>query len=111
MSDACVIAVGAVSALGLGAEAYRVARQGEPARSALAHDETLAAAGLARPFAGRAPTDLGVARSADRAADLLLAALTQTIASLDAVRPAWRAERLGIAIGTSSGGMLTAERF
>ncbi len=33
------------------------------------------------------------------------------VRALDEHRPGWRAERIGIAMGTSSGGMLTAERF
>src|SRR5580704_15286204 len=109
--DACAIAAGAASALGLGAAAYAGGPPGAHALSAIARDPTLAAAGLARPFAARAPADLGAPPGADRAGDLLRAALGQVVASLDALRPAWRGERIGIAIGTSSGGMLTAERF
>ncbi|WP_438014721.1 beta-ketoacyl synthase N-terminal-like domain-containing protein [Sorangium sp. So ce315] len=111
MSDACVIASGAVSALGIGPLACRVPDVGQPAPVAIAHDEELARAGLQRPFAARAPAALGPAPGADRATDLLKAALSQALATLDAVRPGWRGERVGIAIGTSSGGMLTAERF
>ncbi|MGK3986670.1 beta-ketoacyl synthase N-terminal-like domain-containing protein [Sorangium sp. So ce136] len=111
MSDACVIASGAVSALGLGPLAYRVPDAGEPAPVAIAHDAELARAGLQRPFAARAPAELGVAPASDRATDLLKAALSQALAALEVVRPGWRGERIGIALGTSSGGMLTAERF
>ncbi|WP_437293831.1 beta-ketoacyl synthase N-terminal-like domain-containing protein [Sorangium sp. So ce426] len=111
MSDACVIASGAVSALGLGQLAYRVPRAGEPAPVAIARDAELARAGLLRPFAARAPAELGVDPGADRATDLLKAALSQTLAALEGVRPGFRGERIGIALGTSSGGMLTAERF
>ncbi|WP_437285303.1 beta-ketoacyl synthase N-terminal-like domain-containing protein [Sorangium sp. So ce406] len=111
MSDACVIASGAVSALGLGPLAYRVPDAGEPAPVAIAHDAELARAGLQRPFAARAPAELGVPSGPDRATDLLKAALSQALATLEAERPGWRDERIGIALGTSSGGMLTAERF
>ncbi|WP_437500779.1 beta-ketoacyl synthase N-terminal-like domain-containing protein [Sorangium sp. So ce1099] len=111
MSDACVIASGAVSALGLGPLAYRVPDAGEPAPVAIAHDAELARAGLQRPFAARAPAELGVTPASDRATDLLKAALSQALAALEVVRPGWRGERIGIALGTSSGGMLTAERF
>ena len=115
MSDACAIAAGAVSALGLGRDAYRAPAPGEPARVGIAPDPELAAAGLLRPFAARAPAELGVAphadRVADRAADLLTVVIGQVVAGLDAVRPGWRAERVGVTVGTSSGGMLTAERF
>jgi 3-oxoacyl-[acyl-carrier-protein] synthase-1/3-oxoacyl-[acyl-carrier-protein] synthase II len=109
--DACAIAVGAVSGLGLGVEAYRAAVDGAAARVVIARDEALVEAGLSRPFAARAPAALGVPAGADRAADLLHAALAQALAGLDAVRPGWRAERVGVAIGTSSGGMITASRF
>lgn len=111
MSDACVIASGAVSALGVGPLACRVPDVGQPAPVAIAHDEELARAGLQRPFAARAPAALGADPGRDRATDLLKAALSQALATLDAVRPGWRGERVGIAIGTSSGGMLTAERY
>src|SRR5690348_6635811 len=103
MSDACVIAVGAVSAFGLGEAAYRTARPGEPARSAIAGDEDLSRSGLKRPFAARAPADLGVSQGRDRATDLLRSALSQAVSELERVRPGFRSERIGIAIGTSSG--------
>jgi len=106
-----VIAIGAVSGAGLGEDAYRSARVGEPARVVLAADPALGAAGLRRPFCARAPEELGVVPSGDRATDLLVCAFAQVTRALDAARPSWRDERLGIAIGTSSGGMLTAERF
>ncbi len=110
-TDACAIAVGAVSGLGLGVDAYRPGPAGAAARSAITHDPVLEAAGLRRPLAARAPAELGVAPGADRATDLLRAALAQALAGLDAARPDWRSERVGVAVGTSSGGMLTAERF
>lgn len=109
---ASVIAAGAVSALGHGADAYRAAEAGRPARIAWTVDETLAAAGLQRPLAARAPAALeGAPAFEDRAAALLACALDQLLRSLDERRPGWRAERIGVAMGTSSGGMLTAERF
>jgi 3-oxoacyl-[acyl-carrier-protein] synthase-1/3-oxoacyl-[acyl-carrier-protein] synthase II len=111
VSDACVIAVGAVSPFGLGDEATPTGAVGEPAARRITLDPALEAAGLRRPFSARAPADLGVAPSGDRATDLLVAALTQVAATLDAERPGWRGERIGVAVGTSSGGMLTAERF
>jgi 3-oxoacyl-[acyl-carrier-protein] synthase-1/3-oxoacyl-[acyl-carrier-protein] synthase II len=110
MSDACVVAIGAVSALGVGREAYDVAREGEPARSAIRRDPELEAAGLRRPFAARAPASVGAA-FADRATGLLASALADAARALDAARPGFRAERVGVAVGTSSGGMLSAERF
>ncbi len=111
MSDACVIAAGAVSSFGLGDEATPAGAVGEPARTAISRDAVLEAAGLRRPFVARAPAAIGVAASSDRATDLLVAALAQVASALDAARPGWRRERLGVAVGTSSGGMLTSERF
>jgi 3-oxoacyl-[acyl-carrier-protein] synthase II len=109
--DACMIAIGAVSALGVGVEAYRTGAVGEKAEIAIRPDPVLAAAGLRRPFAARAPEDLGAAKSGDRATDLLMLALSQVVSQLDRERPGFRSARLGIALGTSSGGMLTSERF
>src|SRR5262249_48332303 len=115
VSDACVIALGAVSALGVGHAAYAIDPPGEPVRVGLARDRVLVDAGLQRPLAGRAPPEalatIDRFASRDRATALLDAALSQTLARLDEVRPRWRSERIGVAIGTSSGGMLSAERF
>ena len=93
-------------------DAYRGAPAGACARVVIARDAALeearAALSFRRPRAlrsGRATT------SADRATDLLAFALRQAIAPLDRDRPGWRDERIGVAIGTSSGGMLSAERF
>jgi 3-oxoacyl-[acyl-carrier-protein] synthase-1/3-oxoacyl-[acyl-carrier-protein] synthase II len=122
LSDACAIAVGAVSALGIGEAAYRAFRPGEPAPRAIGVDPVLSAAGLKRPFAARAPVRLtGPAAPLpgnactdaprDRATELLVCALSQVVLQLDLLRPGWRNERIGLAIGTSSGGMLSAEQF
>lgn len=114
---AVAVAVGAVSAFGIGREAYHAGDPGEPARVAVGRDPALAEAGLVRPIAARAPTDLLGASSEkspvfeDRAAALLASAMGQLVATLDAVRPRWRDARLGVALGTSSGGMISAERF
>ena len=117
-TDACALAVGAISGLGLGVAAYRPGPVGAAARSVITRDPVLAAAGLQRPFAARAPADvwdcggdLPPPPGTERAVDLIGAALAQALAGLDAARPGWRGERIGIAMGTSSGGMLTAERF
>src|SRR5262245_54881690 len=109
--DACVIAAGAVSALGVGAGAYRVGPVGREAEVAIRPDPVLTAAGLRRPFAARAPADLGRPAGEDRAASLLALAVGEVLAALSRERAGFRSERLGVALGTSSGGMLTAERF
>jgi 3-oxoacyl-[acyl-carrier-protein] synthase-1/3-oxoacyl-[acyl-carrier-protein] synthase II len=40
-----------------------------------------------------------------------MSAMGQAITELDVVRAGWRGERVAVAVGTSSGGMLSAERF
>ncbi|HMI87052.1 MAG TPA: beta-ketoacyl synthase N-terminal-like domain-containing protein [Polyangiaceae bacterium] len=109
MSGATILAVGAVSALGVGDAAFGVGALGERARVAIGHDETLARAGFARPIAAR--VSAVSSRAGDRATDLLRAALEQCLSRLGEVRPRWRESRVGLALGTSSGGMLTAETF
>jgi 3-oxoacyl-(acyl-carrier-protein) synthase len=108
-----VVAVGAISALGRGEQAFSVGRDGEPARVAIADDPVLAAAGLRAPRCARAPlTDDEIASAGgDRATALLLVALGQVVVSLDAAEPGWRSGRVGFCVGTSSGGMLSAEQF
>jgi 3-oxoacyl-[acyl-carrier-protein] synthase-1/3-oxoacyl-[acyl-carrier-protein] synthase II len=96
------VAFGAVSALGEGEAATHVGNPGEPARVAIARDEELARAGLERPFVARAST--GDAR------ELLTRALAECAEELDRVRPGWRGTRVGLVLGTSSGGMRSAER-
>ncbi len=106
MTSVAIVAYGAISALGEGSEAISAGRVGDAARSAIRRDDELARAGLARPFAARAwPLD-----SAARAAGMLGSALTRCALDLDRVRPGWRAERVGLVVGTSSGGMRDAER-
>jgi 3-oxoacyl-(acyl-carrier-protein) synthase len=102
-----MVAFGAVSALGEGAAAAGAGEIGEVARVEIRRDEELASAGLARPFAARAwpepPEEL-------RATALLERALAGCALELDRLRPFWRRERVGMVLGTSSGGMRSAER-
>ncbi len=112
MSEIWAIAVGAVSPLGCGREAYALEQPGQAARTAIGRDDMLAQAGLARPNLARAPADLGVAALGDdRASNLLLAAFEQLCAQLDGRRAGWRQQRLGVCVGSSSGGMLSAEEL
>ena len=105
MSDACVLAIGAISALGVGRDAYAQGAAGERARVVIKRDPALENAGLLKPFAARAtPTETPV----DPATWLLTNVLEQVCRSLDETRPGWRNERLGLALGTSSGGMASA---
>ena len=109
MSGATILAVGAMSAFGAGDAAFAVGGPGERPRVAIEHDGVLARAGFARPIAARV-TNL-LPRGGDRAALLLRSALDQCLARLGEVRPRWRECRVGLVIGTSSGGMSTAETF
>ncbi len=107
MSDVSIVAVGAVSALGEGRAAFDAGVVGEAARIAIGPDEELTRAGLARPYAARAAVPSGVD---DRATWLLRRVIDDCARSLDGVRPGWRGERVGLVVGTSSGGMRLAER-
>src|SRR5688572_23934530 len=105
----CAIAIGAVSGLGRGEQAYAAGPAGEPAPTAIRQDPELVAAGLVRPLMARAPASSTALE--DRATELLADAPGQVCAALDDTLPDWRGRRLGICMGTSSGGMLSAERF
>jgi 3-oxoacyl-[acyl-carrier-protein] synthase-1/3-oxoacyl-[acyl-carrier-protein] synthase II len=105
VSRVAIVAYGAVSALGEGAAAASAGEIGVPPRVVIARDDELARAGLARPFVARA--DAGARE--DRATALLERALAGCASELDRVRPTWRRERVGIVLGTSSGGMRSAE--
>lgn len=112
----CVMAMGAVSPLGRGQRAICAGDLGLPAQVAIARDEELQKFGLTRPFAARVPTDCLEASApasiqADRATHLLytafadcLAQVRQRVSGLDRLTQR-------IALGTSSGGMRTAERL
>jgi len=106
VSGAAIVAFGAVSALGEHRAAASAGECGAPARVAIGYDDELARAGLARPFAAR----VALGPVANRAAVLLERALASCASELDVLRPAWRSERVGLILGTSSGGMRDAER-
>ena len=105
--DVAVVAYGALSGLGRGSDAVFVGEVGDVARVATVADDELFAAGLARPFASRVPVPSEPGR--DRATTLLVLALEDALAALDVAMPSWRTRRVGLALGTSSGGMRTAE--
>jgi 3-oxoacyl-[acyl-carrier-protein] synthase II len=118
-----LLAYGAISGLGEGQAAVSAGTPGAPATLAIGRDEDLVRAGLARPFAARAagPTRLlrpenSAAERAirqladDPAEELLHRALTACLEGLGRVRPGWSRERVGLVLGTSSGGMRAAER-
>ena len=107
MTAIAMVAFGAVSALGEGRAAASAGLPGAVAQLAIGHDDELARAGLARPFVARAARlDYGD----DRAAALLERALMGCLEDLDRGRPGWQGERIGLVLGTSSGGMRAAER-
>ena len=106
MSDVALVAYGAVSALGEGRAAAYAGDVGEPARVVIARDAELTRAGLSRPFVARA----SIGEPEDRATELLARALRGCAGALDTARPAWRGERVGLILGTSSGGMRAVER-
>ncbi len=106
MSRIAIIASGAVSGLGEGRAATSAGQVGERARVVVGRDDELAAAGLLRPFAARVDVE-----GDDRATAILRRALELCARDLEVVDPSWRRRRVGLVLGTSSGGMRSAERF
>jgi 3-oxoacyl-(acyl-carrier-protein) synthase len=102
-----IVASGAISGLGEQSDACGVGPVGEAARVSIAYDEELAAGGLARPLASRAKLE----GKEDRATQVLKKSLALLFSELDAKRPGWKKEKIGIALATSSGGMLSAEAY
>jgi len=98
---AAIVAFGAASALGVGRAAFDVGGPGERPRSAWAER----AAG--KPFARVGACD---ASHADRPRALLDLGLRQIVQQLTELQPEWRGRRLGVIIGTSSGGFAALER-
>jgi len=103
MRPVAIIASGVISPLGEGAAGYAVGELGARPVTCIRPDAELAAAGLRRPNAARA--NLASPASADRAHALLDRALSLLLEDLARVRPGFRDLRLGIALGTSSGGL------
>jgi 3-oxoacyl-[acyl-carrier-protein] synthase-1/3-oxoacyl-[acyl-carrier-protein] synthase II len=105
--SAAVVAFGAVSALGEGAAAASVGALGGRAEVAIARDVELERAGLVRPFAARVARRID--ERDDRATALLTRALEQCVASLASQGDGLATRRIGVVLGTSSGGMRSAE--
>ncbi|HEY3256016.1 MAG TPA: beta-ketoacyl synthase N-terminal-like domain-containing protein, partial [Polyangiaceae bacterium] len=103
MTPIAIIAAGVISPLGEGPAGYAVGELGARPETRIAPDRELAAAGLRRPNAARA--SLTVSAPRDRAHALLDRALELLLADLEQVRPGFRELRLGLAFGTSSGGL------
>lgn len=104
-----VVAYGAISALGEGEASLGVGAVGELAPSAITRDPELVAAALHRPFCARAKTST-IGADRDSATVLIERALAACAAELDRVLPGWRGKRVGLALGTSSGGMRAFSR-
>jgi 3-oxoacyl-[acyl-carrier-protein] synthase II len=98
---AAIVAFGAASALGVGRAAFDVGGPGERPRSAW----STRAAG--KPFAR-----VGACQAvrADRPRALLELGLAQVVQQLTELDLSWRSRRLGVIIGTSSGGFAALER-
>ena len=96
-----IVGWGAISPLGEGTDAF--AR--DPGETRVVRDEELARAGLARPFCARAKID----GDRDRAVVLFERALAACITDLARAVPDWKEKRVGLAVGTSSGGMRAFE--
>jgi len=104
-----IVALAARSPLGIGDAAWSVGAVGAPAPTCIRPDEVLQAAGMRKPHCARAATSSEPRAPAsghkDPATELLLA----TYEDLAPHVP--RGVKLGLAIGTSSGGMATAEKW
>ena len=98
---AAIVAFGAVSALGEGQTAFDVGGPGERPRS------VWATRAFEKPFARASACQ---AARADRPRALLELGLSQIVTQLNEQDPAWRSQRLGVIIGTSSGGFAALER-
>jgi 3-oxoacyl-[acyl-carrier-protein] synthase II len=107
MQPVAIVAVGAVSPLGLGEVAFDVGTVGEQPSTRVKTDPTLVAAGQARPMAARAPVETA---ASDRARVLLGSAAEMLSQELDRALPEWRSRRLALCIGSSAGGMPSLER-
>lgn len=105
--SAAILAFGAIPGLGRGCAAASAGEIDAPARVVLRADEELADSKLARPFCARAALD--VEPGEDRATAILRLATADVFAALDERLPAWRQRRVGLALGSSSGGMRSAE--
>lgn len=98
---AAIVARGAASALGIGTAAFEVGAAHQAAPTAWA------TRGAGKPFARVSACE--AARS-ERPRALLELGLLQLVAELDARSPDWRAQRVGVVIGSSSGAFAALER-
>src|SRR6187431_1420579 len=102
MRPIAIVCAGVISPLGEGTAGYSVGELGARPQTRVRPDSELAAAGLRRPNAARA--SLAVT-SGDRAQALLARASSSLLADLQRLLPKFRELRLGLVLGTSSGGL------
>jgi 3-oxoacyl-[acyl-carrier-protein] synthase-1/3-oxoacyl-[acyl-carrier-protein] synthase II len=105
MRPIAIIAAGVISPLGEGAAGYAVGELGARPETRVRPDSELAAAGLRRPNAARAPLASSAPGDRDRAHALLDRALSLLLTDLAKTLPGFRELRLGLVLGTSSGGL------
>jgi 3-oxoacyl-[acyl-carrier-protein] synthase II len=105
VNPVAIIASGAVSPLGEGAAAFSVGEAGARPETRVARDAALESAGLRRPNAAR--VRLSSPQNQDRAHVLLARAIELLVADLNLRLPDWQRLRVGVAVGTSSGGLET----
>src|SRR5687768_6949733 len=96
-----VVAQGAASALGVGRDGFDVGGAHASARAAWSSRPP------AKPFGRVLDCD---AERADRPRALLELGLVQVVSGLNENQPHWRGARLGVVVGTSSGGLPALER-
>jgi 3-oxoacyl-[acyl-carrier-protein] synthase-1/3-oxoacyl-[acyl-carrier-protein] synthase II len=100
-----VIAVGAVSPLGRGDAAWSVGELGAAATTTIARDDALVDAGLRKPFAARVRPAASATIGIDPATAILFEAFGAISSYLR------RGDRIGVAVGSSSGAMTSATAF
>src|SRR6185503_3592498 len=83
--------------------AFGIGEAGDAPVTAIAVDDELQTVGLKKPFMARARRS--PPSGTDPAEWLLERAASGLVAQLDSAWPEWRTRRLGIVVGTSSGGM------
>jgi 3-oxoacyl-(acyl-carrier-protein) synthase len=105
MTPIAILAAGVISPLGEGEAGYGVGPLGARPETRVRPDSELAAAGLRRPNAARAPLSPSATGPADRAQALLERALSLLVAELEPKLSGFRELRLGVVLGTSSGGL------
>ncbi|HKO47464.1 MAG TPA: beta-ketoacyl synthase N-terminal-like domain-containing protein [Polyangiaceae bacterium] len=105
MRPMAIIAAGVISPLGEGPAAYAVGALGARPETCVAPDSELAAAGLRRPNAARVALPAASSGERDRAQALLDRAWCLLLEDLERARPGFRELRLGLVLGTSSGGL------